>query len=94
MRLKRYDKIVCKKDYFGNDNILRKKPFFSVGESYLIRHIVDNEITIFFKYGNGWATFYIEEIKWNNRSYANLYDYFYTERELRKFKLNEIEGRR
>lgn len=91
------DKIYCKKDFYGYEN-LRNKPFFCAGESYIIRYIRNNEVTIFFKNMiSGWTTFIINE---NNttifdKDYANLYDYFYTEKEVRKLKLKQIdEGRR
>ena len=81
------DKLVCKREYYHYQNI----QLFYVGEYYIIRDIMDNEISIYFK-GIGWTTFFIDKNKYTRCDYFYLYDYFYTEKEIRKLKLESIES--
>lgn len=75
-------KALCKKSFEG---------YFTKGH-YYNTIIDDNAYMITNNIGKVWA-FYDEEDDGNvNRSYFLLCEYFYTNKELRKFKLKEIES--
>lgn len=73
------------------DNVYCKNSFknlFYINCSYIVKGFNDSGIMIYFTHNNGWTTFTIGE---KHTLYSNFEDYFYTEKEIRKMKLIEIE---
>ena len=98
MKLKKGDKLYCKKDFSSTrtGNGSTKIKLFSAGNSYYIREVGENDVSVYFTViHSGWTTFIIDESKTSiwDKDFENLYDYFYTTKQVRKLKLNEIKKR-
>ena len=90
------DKLLCKKNLFEEKT---SKIIFEVGEYYEIDYIDESLDEIRLIYPEDKLTWDEIKIYWfylvgNNEIINNLFNYFYTEKELRKQKLEKIESRR
>jgi len=99
MKLKVGDKLLCKFDYFYDDwaEGYFNENIFTVGKYYTVMEIVNHSVIdaciILIKDNTGLPhPFKYEENSKDDMGY--IWNYFYRDKELRKLKLDELEGRR
>jgi hypothetical protein len=79
------NKVLCKKGFFIYYDCCE----FKSGEYYSIVNISDTYIIVKNRFG-GLDTFIFEQSNYLSQNIKFFYDYFYTEKEIRKMKLNKL----
>lgn len=90
--MKTGDKLICKKNF-----IINNKKYFLKGHEYIIHQYMDFTKNLYVQYSDeinkydGYFGNWFSADKNNIKMYNNyLYDFFYTESEIRKKKINTI----
>lgn len=82
------DRLYCYKDLINSD-VEGKRHIFVVGEYYELNFINDKEVRVVYCYDDYWDYFWFY-LDYSDTILNKLGDYFYTEKELRKLKLEKL----